>query len=404
LRLVRTVLVRAPHVGLLRLGRFDERIAAHLDGVAVSGAFGMTLAQRTLERAGKGEVFMVTVRALEDADTRRLDALLAISETESGCRAGLLSAFGWVSPGILQGLAQRLLTSPSAWRREVGLTACLMHGVDPGPALKAALSVPDAGLRGRALRTAGRIARVDLLGHCLAALVDDDARCRYEAACAALLLGDRGESVSAMAAMVISGGPFSLAALRLVLKTVPVRHAQAMLAQLSKEPSRLRTLICGIGMAGDPQLVPWLIAQMEDLKLMRLAGESFSFITGLDLAYLDLERKPPEGVDFGPNDDPADENVEMDQDDGLPWPDAAKIAAWWQANGVRFSLGARYFMGELPSPGHCVRVLSTGYQRQRIAAAQYLSLLTPGTPLFDTRAPALRQRRLLARMTVGAVA
>jgi hypothetical protein len=29
---------------------------------------------------------------------------------------------------------------------------------------------------------------------------------------------------------------------------------------------------------------------MEDLQLARLAGEAFSFITGLDLAYLDLDR------------------------------------------------------------------------------------------------------------------
>ena len=52
-------------------------------------------------------------------------------------------------------------------------------------------------------------------------------------------------------------------------------------------------LIQGAGIAGDPSYVPWLIKQMKDLKLTRLAGESFSLITGLDLAYLDLERRPP---------------------------------------------------------------------------------------------------------------
>jgi hypothetical protein len=35
---------------------------------------------------------------------------------------------------------------------------------------------------------------------------------------------------------------------------------------------------------------------------------------------------------------------------------------------------------------------------QRILAAHYLCLLEPGTPLFNTSAPALRQQRLLAKM------
>ena len=160
----------------------------------------------------------------------------------------------------------------------------------------------------------------------------------------------------------------------------------------------MRLLIQGIGVAGDPHYVPWLIQLMQDLKLTRLAGESFSLITGLDLAYLDLERRPPENVELGPNDDPNDDDVAMDEDDSLPWPDPEKIAAWWQANGPRFAPGTRYFMGEPPSPAHCLGVLKTGFQRQRIAAAEYLCLMKPGTPMFNTAAPAWRQQRLLAQM------
>jgi len=134
---------------------------------------------------------------------------------------------------------------------------------------------------------------------------------------------------------------------------------------------------------------------MDEPALARLAGESFSLITGLDLAYLDLERNPPEGVDFGPNDDPEDDNVAMDEDDSLPWPDPARIAAWWQAHGNSFVAGGRYFMGEPPSTAHALKVLREGFQRQRSAAALYLCLLQPGTALFNTAAPAWRQQRLL---------
>ena len=400
LRHVRSVLVRAPHVRLLHLGRLDERIAAHLDGVAVAGEYGTGLAQQALERPGTGEIFVATVRAIEDRDPDRLDKLLAIAEAVPTSRAGLLSAFGWASAADLQGITKALLDAAPPWRREVGLAACAMHGVDPGAVLAGALRDGDAGLRARALRVAGQCGRRDLLEGCLAALTDKDERCAFEAAQSALLLGDRAAALAALRAIAVNPGADgkpNLAALRGVLKVVSPKQAQSMLALLAKDAALIRTVIHGIAIAGDPHYVTWLIAQMENLKLARLAGEAFSFITGLDLAYLDLERKPPENVEFGPNDDPDDANVVMDEDDSLPWPDPEKINAWWRANGDRFAPSTRYFMGEAPSPAHCLTVLKTGFQRQRMAAAEYLSLVLAGTPLFNTAAPTRRQQRLLAQ-------
>ena len=88
----------------------------------------------------------------------------------------------------------------------------------------------------------------------------------------------------------------------------------------------------------------------------------------------------------------------MDPDDGLPWPDATLCQRWWEANANRFTAGTRFFMGQQVSRAHCIDVLKNGYQRQRILAAHYLCLLTPGTPLFNTSAPAWRQERLLATL------
>jgi hypothetical protein len=55
-------------------------------------------------------------------------------------------------------------------------------------------------------------------------------------------------------------------------------------------------------------------------------------------------------------------------------------------------------MGAPVTRAHCIDVLKNGYQRQRILAAHYLCLLDPGTPLFNTSAPAWRQQKLLAQM------
>jgi len=193
-----------------------------------------------------------------------------------------------------------------------------------------------------------------------------------------------------------SPGPRRLDAIRLLLKVATPTQAHAVLKQLANDAGNVRLLIAGVGVAGDVHYVPWLIQQMAKPLLARLAGESFSTLTGLDLAFLDLELKPPEGVEAGPNDDPSDDDVAMDEDDSLPWPDPVKIAAWWQANGPKFRPGVRCFMGEPPTMAHCLAVLRNGFQRQRIAAALYLRLLQSGRPLFNTAAPAWRQQRLLA--------
>jgi uncharacterized protein (TIGR02270 family) len=135
---------------------------------------------------------------------------------------------------------------------------------------------------------------------------------------------------------------------------------------------------------------------MQTPALSRLAGESMSLITGLDLTSLELARAQPEGFQSGPNDDPDDETVAVDEDDNLPWPDPDRLEAWWHRNASRFQPGTRHFMGQLISVEHCGNILFEGFQRQRIAAALHLALLQPGTALFECRAPAWRQQQQLS--------
>jgi uncharacterized protein (TIGR02270 family) len=400
LRNVRSVLVRAPHVRLLHLGRLDERIAAHLDGVAVAGGSGNDLARQELERPGVGQVFLVAVRAIEDCDCDALDIVLSIVEAVPESARGLRSALGWVSANALTGIGKTLLRSRSSMHREIGLAACAMHAVDPGAALDEAMFAPDPTLRERAFRVSGQCARQDLLPACLAAIHEANPASAHAAAISALLLGDRDEAIEALESTVMADpGARGREAMELVLKVVSAQRAQALLSRLSEDPIRRRRLLQGVGLSGDVQYMPWLLKQMADLSSSRLAGEAFSLITGTDLAYLDLDRKPPDGVEFVPTADAADANVAMDEDDSLPWPDPVRIEKWWRANEARFAPNVRYFMGEPPAKAHLLSVLKGGFQRQRSAAAQYWSLLHPGTPLFNVRAPTHRQQRLLSLMT-----
>lgn len=403
LRGTRACLVRAPHAGLLQLRRLDERIAAHLDGLAVAGAPGLRLAAAALARPGRGEVFAAAVRFIEEGDAASLDKVMALAEAVPEGRAGLLSAFGWVPAASLRGIAARLLASAHSFRREAGLAACAMQRVDPGSPVALALNDRDPALRARALRVSADGARVDLLEACLGAMPDEDPRCAFEAARASVLLGDRHKGTAALRGIAMQPGPWRWSALDMVLKLLASAEALALLGAVSREPGAMRLLIRGAGMAGDACCVSWLLEHMHDAKLARLAGESFSMITGLDLSGFELASTPPDDEGPGSSADPEDERVAMDEDEGLPWPDPQRVLVWWHDNGHRFAAGQRLFMGEAPHAAHCMRVLRTGRQRQRAAAAAYLCLLQPGTPLFPTHAPAWRQAQWLDAMgTEGA--
>jgi uncharacterized protein (TIGR02270 family) len=143
--------------------------------------------------------------------------------------------------------------------------------------------------------------------------------------------------------------------------------------------------VTACGILGDPAFVPWLLGRMEIPELARAAGESFSMITGVDLAYDDLEKDAPEGFQAGPNDNPADESVAMDRDEHLPWPDPALIQAWWQDNGARFAAGTRHLLGRPLDEAACQHALAAGFQRQRRAAAFELALARPEALLLNWR-------------------
>ena len=175
--------------------------------------------------------------------------------------------------------------------------------------------------------------------------------------------------------------------------------AHGLLQQLGKNPQASRWLIQGSGIAGDSAYVPWLLKKMGDLITARLAGEAFSTIAGVDLGQAALDRPAPGEL-----------RVRAERRSRRPerrhGPGRRVAVAGRRedrrvvgSQSVRFRQGTRYFMGAPVTREHCIDVLKNGYQRQRILAAHYLCLLDPGTPLFNTSAPAWRQQRLLAKMT-----
>lgn len=415
--LLRARAVTAPHYDLADLAKLDGRIDAHLDGLRIAGAAAWPLLAAPLEAGDAGDVFAAAVRALESGEPSWWQAVLAAVDADAERAPGLVSALGWLEWERVAASAGALAQDASPLRRAIGIAAAAVHRHDPGAPLRETLDEAERGAAGgtaaasgagpvaagtgtggidpwlaaRAFKAVGELGLVDLRDKLRAGWRHDDRRARYWSAWAGARLGGGG-AAGVLMEMARTPGPFRDEATAMAMRVAgaddgPRWHA----ALVALGASCARQAAIAAGALGDPALVPWLIEQMRIDETARVAGESFTAITGADLALLDLDRDQPEDFAAGPTEDADDEDVALDPDEDLPWPDASLVSAWWSEHAGSFRAGTRYLAGAPLSADHAAHVLRTGLQRHRSTAALILALSSPDSPLFETRAPATRQ-------------
>ena len=392
--ILRDSAVNEPHYKLSDLAKLDDRVEAHIDGLRISGDEGWEICKEALAREEAGEIFTAAVLAFESGIEERIQAVLEAGNDDYELSRGLISALGWIPFQQIESHILKLIEDASPALRGIGLAAYAVHRQDPGKSLINFLTDSDAVLRARALRAVGELGRKDLLSAMTDHLNEEDENCRYSAVWSAAVFGD-ASAVSVLRNIAESGGVHAEESCAMALRTMPLPDSLEWLRELAQDTDHKRLAVTGYGVLGDHMPIPWLIQMMEVPELARVAGESFTMITGVDIAYEDLEGEWPEGFEAGPTESPEDEDVEMDPDEDLPWPDPDLIADWWNRNKGSFQNGTRYLLGKPISEEQCQHVLRHGYQRQRAAAALELAIINPGQPLFEIRAPGFHQQRLL---------
>ena len=392
--LLRDSAIHEPHYSLSDLAHLDDRVDAHIDGLRIAGDEGWKIVKDALTWEEPGEVFAAALLAFENGNEDRIPTVFEAVGDDYALSRGLVSALGWLSVRQVNGNIQQLLAAEDAVLRRIGLAAYVAHRRDSGQFLDDALSDDDLLLRTRALRAAGELGRIDLLSFIKEHLNEDDENCRFYAAWAAALLGD-ASSIRVLCDIAQEKGCHAQKACNMALRLMQLSDAHEWLQKLSKSPSLRRLAVTGYGVIGDPVSIPWLMEIMAEPEFARVAGESFTMITGVDIAYEDLEGEWPESFEAGPSENPQDEDVDMDPDEDLPWPEPELISEWWNRNKGQFQSGSRYILGKFITPEHLQNVLKNGFQRQRAAAAIELAIMNPGQPLFEVRAPGFRQQQVL---------
>ena len=293
----RRAMTRGGHLALRHLARIDQRIAAHEDGCVVADGAAIEVLNAQLGLVTPGRLFAAAAVAFDLNDHPTVRRCLALAEAVPESRPGLISACGWASPDRLRGIVKEMMTASSSALRAVGLAACRVHGVSPGSALLAGLEDANPEVRAAAFRTAGALGEVEYAGT-FATLADPDPTCGFWSAWAAVLLGDRARGLDALMNVAVAEGVHRLRAFQLSCQAMRMTSSHDLLSRLANDPAQKRYVIEGAGIVGDPRYVPWLLSHMADDKLARLAGEAFTLLTGADLTFLDLERKPPEAFEW----------------------------------------------------------------------------------------------------------
>jgi uncharacterized protein (TIGR02270 family) len=304
---------------------------------------------------------------------------------------GLVSALGWLPGRLCHSWIKKFLTSKDLNHKYLAVAACSVRREDPREYLTTIFQRNDciahAKLYARSLRLIGELKRRDLSGALPIAMQAENPDILFWASWSAVLLGDKS-FVKNLQPFVLKTNVNQARAIELAFRVLPIETARLWISELAKDPAQIRKVIKATANLGDPQAIHWLIAQMRVPALTRLAGEAFTTITGIDLEEhrLALEELPDLDAllaHSGPNEDPADNNVDMDEDERLPFPDVDKVAAVWQKYQQRFVVAQRYFMGQAITAEHLTAVYASTNQRQRRAAALELALLQPAQYLLN---------------------
>lgn len=401
--LLRNRLAKAPHRGLYDLARHDQRIEAHLDGLRLAGDAGWEMCQDALQYGNAGEYFVASVLAFKSGDEERISCLLDKGGADPILSKGIISALGWLpypqaEPYIKKFMAER---SPDLCR--IGIAASAIHRIDPGLYLDDAIGSGNPTLKARALKAAGELGRIDLLPAVVENFTHEDVACRFFAAWSAALLGVR-TCIPLLQSIAINHSHYRDEAVMTAFRIMEHQEALAWHAELASNQDTVRMAVIGAGIVGDIELIDWLIQQMDTTEVARVAGEAFAMITGANFSQDGLKGETPDDFEAGPNDDPDDDEVGLDPDEHLPWPDPGLVNTWWQQRKDLFNSETRYVHGKTISTEHLQRLLHSGSQRQRALAAVESVILNPGHILIETRAPGFRQIEAFLNVATKGVA
>ncbi len=386
--LLRSIAIEQPHYNAQDIIELENRIEAQLNGLltAIDDAWQACLVALELEEPG--EVFTATIVAFRSHDMEKIQQAVHAGLSNKEAEKGLISALGWLPEKLIHPWLKKFFTSKDLNHKYLALCACSVRRENPVDYLNRMLDRDDCKqnikLYARALRLIGEIRRQDLMPYLAEASNHEDQDVKFWAIWSAILLGQH-QQVTQLEPFVLNANPNQLHAINIAFRVLPIETAREWISKLSNDQTQTRIVIQATGILGDPHAVNWLILKMKEIANSRLAAQSFTYITGLNLIENNLTGEDHKHL-MEQNNNLEEDDINLDEDENLSWPDYDKVSALWMNSGSRFITGQRYFLGQNISEQHLQHTIYHGNLRQKHAAALELALTHTEQPLQNTRA------------------
>jgi uncharacterized protein (TIGR02270 family) len=396
--LLRSISVKQPHYYLEDLAELEKRIDANLDGLMCNFELAWDICLEELSYEQAGETFSAAIIAFRSRNMDKIQHVVNHAFCNEQTFKGLVSAMAWLPKKLINEWIERFLYSKDLNHKHLAIALCSIRRKSPGDILKELFQredcLADTRLLTRLIRLVGEL-KLYAYGNYLLTLVEHDVpEVKFWANWSIVMLGDHKQVLN-LKEYLTEDSLFSPLALQMMFKVLPIDKARLVISELAQQPAMLRKVIQASGELGDPHTVPWLIEKMNSFETAKVAGEAFTLITGIDLERYELTIDAPEEISVVPNDDNDDENIELDKDENLPFPDVNKINHTWLRYRDRYKTGSRYIMGievNQNTPATVEKLhnmLKQAGQRQRYSLALTLALLDPQSPFVNVKARSL---------------
>ena len=386
--LLRSIAIEQPQYNKSDMLSLERRIDAQLNGLMTSVEVSWALCGEALSLEEPGEVFTAMILAMRSREASRIKRVVEVGLSEPSCFKAMVSAMGWLPNTLVMPWIARFTNGKEMAHKHFGIAISSIKRHDPAEALTNILNreecLADEMLYARALRLVGELRRQDCMPALIKGTEDSRDSIKFWSLWSAILLGQKSFVEQLKPFVNDSSSPFQVHAMQLVFRVVTVEQARAFISDIAKNPDNIRIVIKATGILGDPHAVNWLIGQMQNEKLARVAGEAFVLITGAELSKYKLVADENDQASHLITED--EDDIYLDEDEHLLTPVYQRVTKLWRSYGQNFIVGRRYFLGKNIDEAWLKTVLSMGNQRQRHAAALELALGGFNMPLINTRA------------------
>ncbi len=370
----------------------EERLVAHLEGVAVAGPdadealFAPALAAKDAGR--------VAAAAAVLAASGRLDPVRAAIRPDGpdACRAIARALALCLGPGRDAAAAAWLRDGDPA-AQTVALEALAFRGTAPAADVRVHLGARDPAVLAAALAAApllGDAARPAIEG----ALSSAEPAVRDAAIEAGLRLGLRSAWVACQQS-ADAGTPTPL-----VLEVLAASGEAADVERIvsaARLPALRSAALFAAGLSGTLRGAELCAAHLGDAAVVRTAAEGLWAVTGLAVEGPYAAPEPDPTMDLPPFDREELDTPALPAEDGaLPFPDAELIALHFRDRRGALTPGQRYLFGSPWTAEDAAHAVCTGPARRRHALARELAVRTRGSWRIEARGWARDQLRAQA--------